>query len=211
MLEQISYKLKYKGIKIGSSIMTLHPEADLEGKEVILITFDTDTAFFDDLEKIYIDKISHLPIRVERDIKHLGRQTFITEEYNQRDGSVTIYKKGKDPIIINKGKNIQNPISMIFHVRSLKSFDRDTKIPVTLPLLEIETGFERIRKVKVPAGRVSAFLFRSNPDKFSFWLSNDERKLPLKFKVPGVMGYSASMKEVKYIPYEEHNNEGRLE
>ncbi len=201
-IEQISYKLNYKGIKIGKATMVLYPDADLEGQKVILITFETDTAFFDDFEKIYIEQNTYLPIKVERKISQLGKQYFIKEEYIQADFTVRIYKEGDKVVTIARKQSIQNPMSMIYYVRMLKNLEKGKEIPIVLPMMEIKTRFEGIENIKLPAGKFSAFLFKSIPDKFSFWLSNDEHRLPLKFEVPGAIGYSALMTEVKYTDYD---------
>lgn len=201
-IEQISYKLNYKGIKVGKATMVLYPDADLDGQKVILITFETDTAFFDDFEKIYIEQGTYLPIRVERKISQFGKHYFIREEYNQADFTVRIYKETDKVVTIARKQSIQNPMSMIYYVRMLRNLEKGKEIPIVLPMIEIKTRFEGIENVKLPAGKFSAFLFKSIPDKFSFWLSNDEHRLPLKLEVPGAIGYSALMTEVKYIDYD---------
>jgi len=87
-------------------------------------------------------------------------------------------------------------------VRTLKHFKKGKTIPVIFPLFEIKTNFENIEEIRVPAGKFNTFLFKSSPDKFNFWLSNDEHRLPLKLEVPGALGYSALMTEIRYVPYD---------
>ncbi len=202
-VEEIFYQLNYKGFKIGQAKMVLYSDMDLEGKDTILITFETDTAFFDDTERVFIQKDTLLPIRVERDISQFGRRYSIREDYDQLNFTVKVHKEGEDVVTINKKQNIHNPISAIYYVRRLERFEKGGAIPLIFPLIELKTNLENIENINLPKGKFSALLFKSIPDRFSFWLSNDERRLPLKLEVQGAFGYSALMTEVRYIPYEE--------
>lgn len=202
-IEEIFYQLNYKGFKIGKAKMVLCSDIEFEGNDIILITFETDTPFFDDTERVFIQKDILLPIRVERDISQFGKRYSIREDYDQVNFTVKIHKEGEDVVTINKKQNIHNPISAVYYVRRLEHFEKGRAIPFIFPLIELKTSLENVEDINLPKEKFSAFLFKSVPDRFSFWLSNDERRLPLKLEVQGAFGYSAMMTEARYIPYEE--------
>ena len=81
--ERLTYEVRYKGAKIGKSILTFHGETKLENKEVYYITFSTRVPSFKDTEDLYADKDTFLPVRVNRNIrKTIGFNDRIVEKYD---------------------------------------------------------------------------------------------------------------------------------
>lgn len=205
--EKLTYSVVFKKLKIGKAVLTFHGTAELDGEEVYFITFDTDTSGFRDLEKIYAQKGTFLPLRVERQFRRLGSFTQrIVEEYDQEAFKVEISKKGaihtrKDTI--EKTSPIHNAILLSYIYRA--DFDRYTKEKhsVNLPTKEFEIFYAGKDEVKVPLEDSQAHIFASDPEQFKLCLKDDEKMMPLLIEDPNAFGYALKLKSVEEEAVEE--------
>ena len=199
--EKLTYGVVFKKFKIGTAVLTFHGTTELDGEEVYFITFDTDTGGFKDLEKIYAQKDTFLPLRVERRFRRLGSFTqTIVEEYDQKEFKVEISKKGaihtrKDTI--QKTAPIHNAILLNYIYRA--HFDRYTqeKHTVNLPTKEFEIFYNGKAEVKVPFDKTTAHIFESDPSQFKLCLKDDEKMIPLLIEDPQSFGYALKLKSVE--------------
>ena len=168
----------------------------LEGKAVKLVTFKTDTIGFSDLEKIYCDLKTLLPLRVERDISFLFSKEYLIEEYAPETFSLRI-KKYVDQRIVNEysfkaGGPINNAILLPFFLRSIDALEPGQSFTAYLPDT-YKISLVSIDKITVPAGEFNAYHFTSRPQKFEVWISQDADRLPLKIKATGGYDYAMVM------------------
>jgi len=199
--EKLSYDVKYKGLKIGKSILTFHGEEDLKGRGLYHITFYTAIPTLRDTEELYADKKTFLPIEVHRTIKKkIGFGDRIKEIYDQDDFVVRIHQKSKlrsRDFSIEKDSPIHNAILLSYYYRTHDRFSKGDRFKVTLPTIDLDVIFNGIETLDTSIGTYQAYTFTSNPPKFKLWLSSDEKRIPLKIENPGTLGYSLEIKSME--------------
>ena len=196
--EKIVYTVKLGKVSLGAAYYTHLPKTELHGTMVSLMTFETRLVRFRDRETIYSDSRNFFPLKVERSISTWPNPENISEEYDQKNFTLTIVKKkGKTTqtqVIKNDGP-IQNAILLPFSVRRMDGLSVGWSMRANLPNQQFEITLASIEDVKVPAGSFKAYHFTSVPERFEIWISADERKIPLKIMGAGALGYTLLMKE----------------
>ncbi len=198
--EKITYTIKLGKVTLGSAVYNHLSGEDLAGKFVTVVTFETQMATFRDLEKIYSDPQSFLPLRVERSISIWPFPEKIIEEYNQENFTLKIKKTkmGKqDQKLIKKNGFINNAVLLPFYVRNVSELKIGWILKAALPSQEFEIKLVSLEDVVVPAGTFKAYRFESAPKRFEIWVSADERRIPVKIKGSNGIGYTLLMKEYK--------------
>jgi hypothetical protein len=56
--------------------------------------------------------------------------------------------------------------------------------------------------VEVPAGTFKAYHFESTPKQIDIWISQDERKIPLKMQGMGAIGYSLVLNDSQQLNFD---------
>ncbi len=199
--EKLTYSVYYKSTQIGTSILIFNGQKHSEGKDTYHITFITKVPGFKDVEEIYADKETFLPHRVYRRINQIiGFPTKITEEYNQEEFRVDITKKGKilsKKFSIEKNAPIHNAILLPYYYRNRDIPGQDQRLKVTLPKAEFDLLFKGKETMKTPAGEYVTYVFGSEPEQFTFWLSADKNRLPVKIESLTRRGYSLILRKVE--------------
>ena len=190
--ETIAYDVKLGPLKMGTCVFTHRDRIALSGKDADLFTFETKVTHFSDKETIYSDPESFLPVRVERDIYSWPTQEKITEEYDQKEHTVTITKNGSRQVI-RKSAPLNNAILLPFFVRKTAKLQSGWSMKAVLPTQEFEIRMVRTEKVAVPSGRYDTYYFESTPPKFQIWITADERRIPVKIRGTGGVGYTMLM------------------
>jgi hypothetical protein len=176
---------------------------DLNGMKVNLVTFRTKILLIDDTEKIYSDPESLLPYKTERTISKLWGKEYITEEYDQKNFTVTI-KKFKGGRLINErvikaDGPIQNVILLLsFYLRAHPDLEIGWRFTARVPA-EFNLQLVSIDEITVPAGQFQAYHFKSIPDKFEIWINKDTPRIPIKIQGKSPFNYALLMKE--YTPH----------
>ena len=200
--EKMAYDVKLGAISLGKSTFSQVPSAELNGKKLIVMVFETSLARFKDTETIYSDPQTFLPVRVERDIVNWFSQEKITEDYNQQDFTVTINKKkgGKtETLVIKKDGPIHNAILLPQYIRRSAKLDAKETLVANLPNRRYEIKLVSTEEIKVPAGTFKAYHFKSTPNQIDIWISADDRKIPLKIQNNSLtLGYVMLLRE--YTP-----------
>ena len=201
--ERLTYEVRYNGVKVGRSILTFNGEKDMEGKPAYHITFFTKIPSLKDTEEIYADKDTFLPIEVHRKVnKKIGFSDRIIEKYDQENFKVDISSKSKlrsKSFSIQKDAPIHNAILLSYYYRAKESFDENERIKVSLPTMDFEVMFKGMETIETPLGEYESYAFMSDPPKFKLWLSTDKKRIPLKIKNPGTLGYSLVLKSFDKI------------
>jgi hypothetical protein len=196
--EKIVYEVKLGRLSLGRAQYDHLMPSELNGKMVSHMTFETRLARFKDLERVYSDPDTFLPLQVERQICVWPVSEQITEKYDQKNFSLTIVKRkfGKmRETVIKKDSPIHNAITLPFYVRRMDSLQVGWSMKANLPGEQFEIKLVSIEEVSVPAGSFKSYHFTSIPQRFEIWISADERKIPLKIKGGGALGYTFLMKE----------------
>lgn len=196
--ERIVYFIRFGNITLGRAIFSRLPGVELDGRIVSLMTFETKLARFKDLEKIYSDRESFLPLKVERDIAVWPVPEKISEDYDQENFVLTIIKsKGrkKEQMVIKKDGPIHNAIILPFYIRNAVKLDIGWSMRANLPNQRFEIRLVSIEDINVPAGNFKAYRFESTPKRFEIWISADERRIPIKINGAGPLGYTFILKE----------------
>lgn len=196
--ERIVYAIKLGKVSLGAATYTHLPRVELNGVKVSMMTFKTTLVRFNDLEKIYSDSKSFLPLQVERSISTWPSAEKISEEYDQENFILTIIKnkgKAKQSLVIKKDGPIHNAILLPFYVRRMDKLEVGWSMKANLPNQQFEIKLVAIEEVKVPAGSFRAYRFESVPPRFEIWITSDERKIPIMIKGAGALGYTLLMKE----------------
>ncbi|MCX7927354.1 MAG: DUF3108 domain-containing protein [Candidatus Omnitrophica bacterium] len=195
--EKISYDVILGGKRLGSAEFRYQERKKIEGRLVDIRTFTTQLMHFQDLETIWSDPETDLPIKVERKIVLWPRKEYIVEDYNQQMFSLKITKqvgKRTTVMILQKDKFIHNAILLPTIARKNTSFQPGWSFVASLPTQDFTIRYEGIKQIKIPAGEFQAHYFVSVPERFEIWISTDERKIPLKIRGTDGLGYTLVMR-----------------
>jgi len=196
--EKIIYDVKLGNLYLGKARFNNLANAQLDGRLLNVMTMETKLTQFTDMEKIYSDPQTLLPLRVERNILNWFIRERITEDYDQNNFTVTIIKnKGtqQEKLVIKKDSPIHNAVLLPYYVRRIPSLDVGRIIIANLPTRRLEIKLVSIEDIKVPAGTFKAYHFKSTPKQIEIWISTDVRRIPLKIQGTGLFGYSMAMNE----------------
>lgn len=196
--EKIDYDIKLGKISLGKAKYSHLPNVELDGRPAIHMTFETRLTRFSDIENIYSDPDTFLPVKIERAISSWPLSEEIAELYDQKNFTLTItkHKSAKErQRIIKKDSPIHNAIMLPFYVRRMEEIDAGWSMTVNLPNQQFEIKFVSMEDVVVPAGSFKAYHFKSAPERFEVWVSADERKIPVKIKGNGALGYTLVMRK----------------
>lgn len=196
--EKIIYDVRLGKMSVGRAVFNHVSMTDFSGKPARLITFETKLVRFADMEKIYSDAETSLPLRVERTVSTWPFPEKITEDYDQSNFVLTIkkVKAGKEEkTVIKKDNVINNSVLLPYYVRDIENLRVGFSFTARLPTQEFLIELTGEEEVAVPAGRFTAYHFKSKPKKFEIWISKDSRRIPLKIKGTGGLGYTLLMRE----------------
>ena len=198
--EELICDVYHRGLKIGKSILTFHGEKEIDGRDVYHITFSTNLYLFKDVEDIYADKETLFPFKVVRRISHVGRfPVRIREEYDQKAFKVKIKKQGKllsREVTIQKEGPIQNAILLPYYYRTKPDITENQRLKVNLPTVNFDVVFKGEEIITTRLGEYSAYVFASIPPRFTFCLSADEKRIPLKIESLTTLGYSLVLNSI---------------
>ncbi|MCU0666481.1 MAG: DUF3108 domain-containing protein [Candidatus Omnitrophica bacterium] len=197
--EEITYKVEMGIMSLGRCVLKHLRAEEVNGIKANVLLFQTDLVNFHDTERIYLDQESSLPVRVTRKISGFSDEQ-ITEDYNQKDFTVTISKKTKDQVttsVLKRTAPVHNPIALPFYLRSIKELSPAWQFTACLPLMDFTLKLTGIEKIRVPAGTFQAYRFESVPRKIKIWITTDKLRIPVKIVGSGVFGYTMLMLSYK--------------
>lgn len=198
--EKIIYDVKLGKVNLGRAEFNYLENSEFNGKEVSLMTFETKVTNFKDLEKIYSDLDSFLPLKVVRNIKSWSGEENIREDYDQVNFTLTInkLKAGKEEKIeIKKDGAIHNAILLPFYLRRMPGLGIGWSFIAELPTQEFKIELVSVENIKLVSGMFETYHFESVPRKFEFWVTTDKRRIPVKIKGAGILGYMLVMRSYK--------------
>ncbi len=153
---------------------------------------------FDDLEKIYADPETGLPVTVERAISWVFSKENLTEEYAAAQHTLVIrkYIDGKQvkEYTFTAGGPIHNAILLPFYLRRVKNLAPGWTYEIRLPDV-YKVSLASLDDIEVAGKKYKAYHFISEPRKFEIWISSDADRIPLVIKGVGGLGYALRMKD----------------
>jgi hypothetical protein len=171
---------------------------ELDGRQVRVSRFTTNTFGFKDQETIFSDPQTLLPIRVLRDVRSWFSRCAIVEEYDQTAYTITIRKYKGDRLIDETVKTadgpIINPILAAFYPRIASDLHEGWSFDLRTPL-KYKVTLKGVESIRIGDEIHQAYHFVSDPDKFEVWISADEARRPLKIKGRGGINYSAVLND----------------
>lgn len=197
--EAIVYEVKLGNFRLGEAAFRHLENTKLNGKPAVLMTFETKVTGFYDLEKIYSDPDTFLPIQVTRHIDGVGVKEDIIEYYDQKHFVLTLVKtkadsKPKEEKYDNHGQPIYNAVSLPFYLRRIPQLEVGWSLLARFGETEYKISLNAIENVQTPMGTFEAYHFQSQPQKFEIWVTADSRRIPVKIKDNGMFGYTLTMK-----------------
>jgi len=198
--ERIAYEVKFGNFRLGEAIFRRLENTQLDGKPAILMTFETKVTGFYDLETIYSDPSSFFPLRVTRKLSGLTFNEDIVEAYDQKNFVLTIAKfknnkKIEETKFDNHGQPIYNAVSLPFYLRRIPGLKPGWNLLTQFGNLEYNILLVSRENLETPLGAFETYRFQSQPRKFEIWVTADERRIPVKIKDSGMLGYTLLMKE----------------
>ncbi len=196
--ERITYDVMLGGMRTGQAVFHYQAKTELDSDQVNLFTFETKLMRFKDNEKIYGDPETFLPLRVEREISAWPKYEKIIEVYDQEKFALNIIKteSGKDyEQNFKKDSVIHNAIILPYMIRRMPELAAGWNFEANLPTQKFKIELTGIEDLKLPSGTFKAYHFKSTPERFEIWISEDERKIPLKIRGMSGVGYTLVMRE----------------
>lgn len=198
--EQFIFDVFCSDMKLGESTLIFRGIEEMDGVDYYHITFDTDVCGFRDREEIYAYKDTFLPYKIIRNITRMESfPAVITESYDQEAYKVHIKNRGSlltRNSTIKKKAPLHNAILLMYYFRSKETYIKDEKVNVVLPSAKFDIALTGEEKISTGLGEREAFIFEGNPSKFTFWLSADDKKAPLKIKGHGMLNYVFLLKSI---------------
>jgi hypothetical protein len=198
--EELVFDVLYKQVRLGEATLTFHGESVLDGKGLYYVTFVTKVPGFDDMEEIYAYKDSFLPYKITRSIKRGNCFPLkITEDYDQEKHEVRIKRAGVLLTVndtIRKPRPIYNPLLLTYYYRMQSLSSLPASYPVSIPKADFTIVLKGKQFVKTKLGGRVAYVFKGEPSKFTFWLTADEKKLPIEIRGHNLLDYSFVIKSV---------------
>ncbi len=191
--ERITYEVPFLGNAEYSDMGLV----EFEGKKIKLVNFRTRVIGLDDLEKIYCDPVTSLPLRVERDVSFPFNKEYLVEVYDSKAFSLVI-KKYVDNKEVKEYRfkaegPIYNAVLFPFYLRAIPKLELGQSFEARFPEV-FKISLVSIDEIEVPAGKFKAYHFTSQPHKFEIWISQDKDRIPLKIQDTAGLGYTMLLK-----------------
>jgi hypothetical protein len=187
--EKFSYEVTFNGLKAGN--IDFEYKGRQEDLDLVIVTNRINVLNIfqiNSTESIYIDVYTCLPRRVEREVVFFGKQEYIIEEYNQKDGWVNVMQR-KDGKINNKLIPQKPPIHnshSLFFLYPLGLEDKiGSSLDFNLPLEKVNIRVKELRKVASADGEKEVFVLEVSPKKIILELDK-EKRVPVRLEMPAL-------------------------
>ncbi len=193
--KKIVYKVSFNGLPSGQIEWRYLGRKKINGRQADIVSVKANTKILKLLnltssEKVFLDSITHLPIRVERDVVFFGKKEIIEEIYNQEDGYVLINRSnsGTHQDTLYQDKPIHNILELLYF------FPQDIKLIegkwmyFNLPNQKVRIKMVKEKTLKINGNRKEAyFLIGRGAKRFNLWLDK-EKRLPLRLDFISLAG-----------------------
>lgn len=207
--EKLTYSLKWSFIKVGEATLEVEETTFNEEPAYRIILTARTNSFADTFYKVrdrmesIITHDASYSLHYEKDQKEGKHEKDIVVRFDWENGYAhyTNYGEPREPVALSEG--MFDPLGIVYGVRQLAlQIGQQLEIPTTDGRKAIMTEVDVVKKtrVKVPLGRFDAIIVEPNTKDIGgvfeksddatirFWLSDDERKIPLQLKSKVVIG-----------------------
>ncbi len=199
--EKLTYQVTFWGIRIGEIRMTLKEMTEIENIPVYHLLFDAKSSRYSDRKDIFVRTADLYPIRVDFNINKEGVKIIRREDFDQEKKILTVYEKANGEEMretIQYETRIMDDVWALYYLRT-KELKEGDKFPLQITNAKYTLEVKGKERMEVPAGNFEAYLIISRPPKTKIWLSDDEKKLPLKIQNKILLG-SLTLTLVEYMP-----------
>jgi hypothetical protein len=200
--EKIRYAIKQSAVKVGEATLEFQGETYRDGKKYTLIVFTSKGFNFYDEERIFVDGATLMPLRVIRDLNIFGKKEQIMEDYDQASGTIRVTKVAHGETteqVLKKEGAIDNIYAFLYRFRGQSEFKKDATYDLKLPTLDINIAHIKSMTFNAAGKVYQASLMRSIPPKYSIWMDESDKHLPLR--IAGSVGIANTV--MTMIAYEE--------
>lgn len=193
--EKLTYIVKWKGVAGGTAVMQVKKIVKISGRDAYYVTLSTRSSrFFDifykirDLIKSYIDKQSIFTWKQKKKLRE-GRYRSNKETIYDQEKHQALYKGKKVDIPVY----VQDSLSSVYYLRTQELKKGDSLIIDANDdgkNYSVEVKVIGIEKVATPSGKYKALKIevvwkregKVHVESSRMWLSNDQRKIPVKIE-----------------------------
>jgi hypothetical protein len=199
--EKLTYIVKWKGVVGGTAIMQVKKIVKISGRDAYYVTLSTRSSkFFDifykvrDLIESYIDKQGIFTWKQRKKLRG-GKYRSNKETIYDQQKRQALHKKKKIDIPVY----VQDSLSSVYYLRTQELKKGDSLIIDANDdgkNYSVEVKVIGVEKVATPSGKYKALKTevvwkrkgKIHTESSQMWLSNDERKVPVKIERQGKMG-----------------------
>lgn len=194
--EKFFYQVRFNGVRVGKIEFEYKGRMEIGKIYQDIISLNSDVKILklfqiESKETVYVEKNTCLPLKVEREVRFLGKDEEILEEYNQKEGWIKITQiKGRttEERLIKVSPPIHNALILYFlYPLDLKDQTIGKTLEFNLPLRRISIKIKEKRMVATDGGRQELYILEGSPQRFKLWLKQDERP-PLRIEIPVFLG-----------------------
>lgn len=193
--EKLTYIVKWKGVAGGTAVMQVKKIVKISGRDTYYVTLSTRSSrFFDifykirDLIESYIDKQSIFAWKQKKKLRE-GRYRSNKETIYDQEKHQALYKGKKVDIPVY----VQDSLSSVYYLRT-QELNKGGSLIIDAnddgKNYSVEVKVIGIEKVATPSGKYKALKIevvwkregKVHVESSRMWLSNDQRKIPVKIE-----------------------------
>lgn len=193
---RLTYDVLFNGIPVGTIEWQYLGQEVIEGRSAEVVLLDSNTNILQLLnieskEKVFLDSLTHLPIRAERDVVFFGRKETIEEVYNQEDGSIKITRRNSTTKeeFLHQDKPIHNILSLLYFFPKSLKLEKGKEFSFNLPTqkVKIKVLTEKTLSLNKSKKRRVYYITGSGAKRFNLWLDKRDR-VPLRLEFLTAVG-----------------------
>ncbi|MFH1504541.1 MAG: hypothetical protein ABIH08_04035 [Candidatus Omnitrophota bacterium] len=188
---KILYKVYFNAVPVGEIEWKYLGREAIGDREADVLFLDSDTDIISLLslnskEKVFIDTLTQLPCKVERDVIFSGKKEFIEEIYDQDKGCVKIRKFNShseaEEETLCTDKPVHNILELLYFFPEDIELKKGKVMNFNLPTQKVQIKFITERVLKQGDSKEETYFLKGSGDKkFNLWLDK-EKKLPLRLE-----------------------------
>ena len=208
--ERLSFEISYSFLTAAEAFFSISPSpVVINDRETYEVNFDVNSrSTFDAIYKVrdnyksYIDIKGIFPWKFEQHIRENNYSKDFEVNFMQDSMKVMTKSNGSDIKYYTVPPYIQDIISAFYYARTMDFKGKKEGDVITIPYfsddksVNLDVSFEGREEVDVAAGKFNTFIlkpqlkagFTSKTSDIYIWLSDDDRKIPVKVKMKIVIG-----------------------
>lgn len=207
--KNLVYDVSFNGFKVGTFNWQYLGKDKFAQRDIYILLAKANTniiGIFDLLneEKIFLDRKTFLPLKVERQVSYFGKKEILEEFYNQDKGLIRVVEDKNKDKILQQDKPINNILTLMYFFPKDIELKEGSKLYFNLPTQKLSIDVVSDKEFLItPEGKKEAYFLvgKGNRD-FRIWLDKKDR-LPLRLDSTSFLGRVVIAKQSKSNT---HNN-----